>query len=316
MLLRTTTLVLVVVTVIAASTRASAQDAESDALIDQGVTLREQGRDAEARDLFERAYQRSRSARALAQLGLAEQALGEWVKAYTHVTAALAAGGAWIDERREPLEESLERITDHIGQLEVVGGVPGAEVRVNGELAGTLPLPESIPVLAGTVVLEVTAPGYVPTRRTIEVRARGRAREQVPLVASGSAQAPTEGGGAQPTRAPTGPDRGLIGGAIGGYAIAGVGLIVMAVFGGLTAAEHGDLAEGCGATRTCTSTDVADANTFALVSDVGLGVAVAGAVVGTILLAVGLSTDSSGEEATLTPWATPDGVGAIVRARF
>ena len=313
--LRTTTLVLVIVTT-AASSRASAQDAESEALIDQGVTLREQGRDAEARDVFERAYQRSHSARALAQLGLAEQALGEWVKAYTHVTAALAAGGAWIDERREPLGQSLERITGHIGHLEVVGGVPGAEVRVNGEPAGTLPLPEAVPVLAGTVVLEVTAAGYVSTRRTIEVRARGRAREQVSLVANGFAQASTEGGGAQPTSSPTDPDGGLIGGAVGGYAFAAAGLVVMAVFGGLTVAEHGELAEDCGATRTCTPTDIADAKTFALVSDVGLGVAVGAAVVGTILLAVGLSADSSEEQATLTPWATPDGIGVVARARF
>ena len=152
-------------------------------------------------------------------------------------------------------------------------------------------------------------------RRTIEVRAGSRARERITLVATG--RAPASGLPVEPPRGRTiEGDGNLIGGAIGGYAVAGAGLVVMAIFGGLTAAEHGQLTEGCGATRSCTPAAVSDANAFALVSDVGLGVALTGAAVGTILLAMGLSAGGSGEHTTLIPWVAPDSAGGMMRARF
>lgn len=79
-----------------------AQSAET--LIDEGVQLREQGRDAGALERFQRAYAESRSARALAQVALAEQALGRWVDANAHLTEALAMGGEWIETHRGPRE--------------------------------------------------------------------------------------------------------------------------------------------------------------------------------------------------------------------
>src|SRR5690606_29178158 len=89
------------------------------------------------------------------------------------------------------------------------------------------------------------------------------------------------------------------------------------IFGGLTASSHSALAEGCGATRSCTPADVAETNTFARVSDVSLGVTLAGAVVGSVLLAVGLSASGGSEQrATLTPWITPEGACAVEQLRF
>lgn len=292
-----------------------------EALIDEGVTLREEGRDAEALERFQRAYELTSSGHALAQIALAEQALGRWTDAYDHLTAALASGDPWVEARRSPLEQSLARIDEHVGRLELVEGVEGAEVRVNGEVVGTLPLSGPVTVPVGTVVLEVRAAGHVPMQRTLQIRAGARARERIVLVPTGEevastdAASPSVSGGSEPAAA--GSDDGLLGSAIGAYAVAGVGAVVMAAFGGLTIAEHGALSEGCGATSSCTPSDVADANTFALVSDIGLGVALAGAVVGTVLLIVGLSGDGGSEEqATLTPWFTADGGGAAARVRF
>ena len=56
---------------------------EADALITKGVGLREKGRDEEALDVFRQALAKSPSARARAQVALAEQALGMWVLAET-----------------------------------------------------------------------------------------------------------------------------------------------------------------------------------------------------------------------------------------
>src|SRR5689334_6453050 len=64
---------------------------EIEAIIEGGVQLREQGRDEEALRAFRRAFDASKSPRAQAQMGLAEQALGRWIAADKDVAAALAS---------------------------------------------------------------------------------------------------------------------------------------------------------------------------------------------------------------------------------
>ena len=69
---------LVLVALLSASF-ARAQDAE--ALVEEGLALRREGRDAEAAERFRAAYDVDHSARSLAQLAFAEQATGDWVAA-------------------------------------------------------------------------------------------------------------------------------------------------------------------------------------------------------------------------------------------
>jgi len=64
-----------------------------NAQISRGVALRRQGRDASALEVFQSAWRSSRAPRALAQVALAEQALGRWVAAEAHLVEALAAAG-------------------------------------------------------------------------------------------------------------------------------------------------------------------------------------------------------------------------------
>src|SRR5262249_14834291 len=110
-----------------------------EALVEQGVQARREGRDADALERFQAAYALSQAPRALAQIGLAEQALGRWVDAELHLTAALAADGdSWIDQHRTSLSEALRFVGEHLATLDVVGP-PGAEVRVDGRVVGTLP---------------------------------------------------------------------------------------------------------------------------------------------------------------------------------
>lgn len=115
-----------------------------------------------------------------------------------------------------------------------------------------------------------------------------------------------------------GPDGGLLGVAIASYAAGGAGLVVMAVLGGLALAEDAALAAGCGASASCSDAEVADANTFALASDVGLGVGVAGVAVGTVLLVVALSSGgaSSAGEVSVLPWVSPEGAGLVAGGSF
>src|SRR5262245_7061850 len=66
---------------------------EVEALIKSGVSLREQGKDEAALREFQRAHELSRAPRALAQIALAEQALGRWIDAEAHLEEALTAAG-------------------------------------------------------------------------------------------------------------------------------------------------------------------------------------------------------------------------------
>src|SRR5580704_12825575 len=68
-----------------------------EALIAEGIALREQGRDREALELFVRAAALAASPRATAQIGLAQQALGHWVEAEAGLRTALEQGtDPWI----------------------------------------------------------------------------------------------------------------------------------------------------------------------------------------------------------------------------
>jgi hypothetical protein len=162
--------------------------ADAEALIDRGFELRQKGDDQAALVQFQDAYALSKSARALAQIALAEQALGHWADAEAHLAWALQQTDApWITKNRALLEPALTEIQGHVGSLELTGGVVGAQVFLNGALAGTFPLQAPIRVPAGNVALEVHAPGYLPVVRTVIVQARGLARESVVMYADASA---------------------------------------------------------------------------------------------------------------------------------
>lgn len=115
--------------------------------------------------------------------------------------------------------------------------------------------------------------------------------------------------------APTGDDTLVIaGGAVLGAGAAG--FIAMGIFGGLALAEDARLRDGCGATRSCSEAEVADADTFALASDISLGLAGAAAIAGGILLAVGLTSGGADERAAVVPWIAPSGAGVVAHVPF
>jgi hypothetical protein len=174
----------------ARTARADTDAAEAERLISEGVALRQQAKDAEALADFTRAFELTHDPRARAQMGLAEEALGQWVLAETHLQEALAADSAWITRHRGDLSGALEDIRGHLGSLEVLEGTAGAEVLVNGLSVGRMPLTKPLRVPAGTVALEVRAPGFVPVARSVNVPANGVARETVGLARDEAWRAP------------------------------------------------------------------------------------------------------------------------------
>nr|MBK7069462.1 PEGA domain-containing protein [Deltaproteobacteria bacterium] len=153
-----------------------------NAQISRGVALRRQGRDAAALEVFQSAWRSSRAPRALAQVALAEQALGRWVAAEAHLVEALAAArDPWVRSRLAILQSALAEIRRHVGRLDVVGEPSGAEVVLDGAVVGQLPLSTMLRVPTGSLTFTVRSEGYFPVTRTVQVDGRYPLREPVRL---------------------------------------------------------------------------------------------------------------------------------------
>jgi hypothetical protein len=156
---------------------------EYDKLYSEGVELRRRHQDVEALDRFQRAHALKATPRTQAQIGFAEQALGRWVDAERDLKAALATGDAWIAKNKTAIDRALATADEHLGTLLIEGRPEGAEVRVGGVVAGSLPLKEPLRVPAGTITVELRAEGHAPGLRTIPVEAKKSHRERIELVA-------------------------------------------------------------------------------------------------------------------------------------
>ena len=127
--------------------------ASADPCVDgvrDGVALRRQGRDVEALALFRDVVARCPQPRVRVQLAWAEQAVGRWIDAERDLRAALAGqGDAWVEQRRARLELDLAHIREHLGQLQITGGVAGAEVLLDGVVVATLPMAGPVSAVVG-----------------------------------------------------------------------------------------------------------------------------------------------------------------------
>lgn len=158
--------------------RAFAGAPEADALVKEGIVLRRKGDDAVALRKFEEAYQMVKSPRTLAQIALAEQALGRWAAAHDHLVSALGAkDDVWIAKNTGSLTQALNMVAEHVGKLEILGGSPGAELRLNGVLQGTLPLSGPLTIATGIVTVDLSAPRCQPIQRAASVLAGQMTRE-------------------------------------------------------------------------------------------------------------------------------------------
>ena len=192
--------VLIVLGPAAVGLGAFAGAADYESLMRDAVSKRRAGDDTAALKLFQQAYELNKTAKALAQMGLAEQALGRWGSADRHLRQALETGATdpWIKKNRPAIGTSLDTIASHVGQLDVIGQPPGAEVRVDGEGVGQLPLAHPITVTAGGVAVEVSARGYLPILRSTMVSPGKLTRELFNLQSTAPAADQTPASGRAP----------------------------------------------------------------------------------------------------------------------
>jgi tetratricopeptide (TPR) repeat protein len=153
-----------------------------DGLLSDGISLRKQGDDARALPLFQQAHDLEPSPRTAAQLGLVEMALGRWVPAENHLSEALSfSGDDWIVRNGPQLRGAIASVRENIGEIEVTGGPPAAEVTVNGNPVGRLPLRAPARVAAGTAQVAVRASGYRDAATSAEVEGGKRVAVRIVL---------------------------------------------------------------------------------------------------------------------------------------
>lgn len=279
----------------AGPTKAHGQEVEQ--LIEAGVDLREQGKDRAALAKFREAFVLSKSSQALAQIALAEQALGRWVDAEAHLREALSTkSNRWVNKRRPLLTRALASIQGRLARLSVEASVEGAEISVNGKSVGHHPMAAPVYVIAGSTVIEVSAEGYWSLSRKVELGGGARAKESFSLVpkpveaAAPPSPAPQFSEAAPVVVAEPGPEPGpdlLPAGivAAGGAAVAaGAGIAFLLVRNGHIDEYNDDSVclaggrtrdENCGASLDSAN----DAETVMVASFVGAGVLAATAVV-------------------------------------
>ena len=297
---------------------AAAQGEGSRELLDRALALREQGQDEEALALFRRAHELDPSAQTLGQIALAEQALGRFREAERDLRRALEMGGPWVEQYHAALGEALETIRGHLGTLELTGGVDGAEVRVNGEVVGALPL-APFSVEAGVAIVVVSAPGFLPYQRQLEIAPREHARREVALVARPETIAETAAPTLTEATEPPGPavpppdlDGGLIAGTIIAFTLAAGGIATFGGAGAAAQAEYDGLAASCGATMACSEADVSSLRSLSLAADIGLGVGATALVIGAVMVGVVVASSPGGQSARLEVGPS----GASLRGAF
>jgi tetratricopeptide (TPR) repeat protein len=279
---------------------AHAQDA--DALIDEGIALREAGRDTEALARFEEAHALAPGPQSLAQIALAEQALGRFVEAEEHLREALASDtDRFIRRNRALLEGALEELAGHIGELSLTGGVAGARVRVEGIDRGTLPLPAPLRLDAGTVRVEVDADGFAPFDGSVVVR--GGQSTTLPIsLEPRSVHRGTNAHALPPWALPA------------GLSLAGAGAVGLGIGAGLLVVRE-DHAQ---ARLICSDAEASCRGRYQAALDAEAG-AIAGFVAGGLLAAGGAAVLIAGALAAPSDGAVacaPSGLGAVCAGRF
>ncbi len=322
---------------------AARAESDPDALLRRGVELRRAGKDDQALDKFRQAYKIRPTPRARAQVGLAEQALGQWIDAESDLLAALgsAATDSWIAKNKPALSQALAAVEDHLGNVQILGAPRGATVKVDDREVGTLPMAEPAHVFAGEVMVAVSAPGHVEIRRKLNVSPRAMVRETFSLVAVQPDVAAAAGGSKRPaaeieaprpltetvarteTTTPAERGRGIT--RMQGWAIASAAAGVAAggvagYFVSRAIARNNDSKAGCDGNACDPPGKQARLDALAAGNKATIASIVSGALVatGVVLFIAGRPRAEEGAASALmiTPAIAPDGLALIGTLRF
>jgi hypothetical protein len=159
----------------AASGQTIQNDSAGEEQIAQGIALRRAGNDQAALRLFlDQEKRNPDSVRLLLHITTAALATGKWATAFEYMQrAAVHKEDPYFQRHLDAIENVEHAISQHVGQFRARGTPSGAEVRLSGEVVGTLPMDRAKALEVGSYVLEVSKPGFFSLRRPITIGADG-----------------------------------------------------------------------------------------------------------------------------------------------
>jgi hypothetical protein len=159
------------------------ESAEVEAILKRGIQLRRDGQDEAALAVFQEAEaQAPNSVRVLLHVATAAQAASKWLLADEYLKRADSHNtDQYYQKYRAEIDEVRATTAQRVGHFRVVGEPSGAEVTLNGQVVGTLPMENPKTLEAGTYVLEVSKPGFFRLRRPLSVPGGVLTRETVEL---------------------------------------------------------------------------------------------------------------------------------------
>jgi tetratricopeptide (TPR) repeat protein len=155
----------------AAPTEAAIREASDH--YEAGLALYADGEFKRAAIEFDRAYELVPNYRALYNIGQVRIQLHDYARASKALKAYLEQGGDKIEpERRKSVTDDLEMLATRTAQLTVESNEAGAQVLVDGELAGTTPLAEPLLLDTGDHRIAIQKDGFETREETITLASR------------------------------------------------------------------------------------------------------------------------------------------------
>ncbi len=301
-----------------APTGASAQEqteAAATALFDQGRSLMQQGKYAEACPKLAESERLAPSGGTLLNLGECYEHTGQtasaWVAWKDAAARANAAGKTDVEKRALARAAALEPNLSKLAiSVDPASDVPGLEVKRDGVRVGHAEFGLPIPVDPGTHVVEATAPSKQPFSGKVDVAAKQASATLTVTLADAPQAAPAPSPAVAPAPAPATPaapatpeqppstwsSQKTVALIVGGVGVVGIG--VGSVFGLIAKSKNDQALQNCRTSTLCSPTGLSltdDAKSAATVSTIAFaagGVALAGGIV------LWLTAPSSSAQAT------------------
>jgi hypothetical protein len=298
----------------------------------KGKALLKAGNVRGAYEEYKAAFNLRKSFDAAANLGNLELSLGMPRDAAEHLAFSLrnyaptGATAATLDRTRQLLAQARAQVTT----LTIQVNVDGAEVAIDGQVVGRSPIVEEVYVDPGEHTIEARLVSYPTARVTINPEKGGS--QQVALKLDAPAPPPTA---SATTTAPPPSPRPSKPVLIAGGAAAGVGVVLGAVFAGVSSSKASSVATqrtalmktgtpvmcGVGAQATSACADLADTvNAKRTFANASVWSFVGGGAVGVATLIYGLATPKRAAPAKpdvrVVPAAGPQGAGLELRGTW
>jgi tetratricopeptide (TPR) repeat protein len=147
-----------------------------------GLALYADGEFKRAAIEFDRAYELVPNYRALYNIGQVRIQLHDYARAFKALQSYLKEGGSKIDaDRHKSVTDDLEMLATRTATLSVDCNEAGAEILVDGELAGTTPLPEPLLLDTGDHRITVRKDGFDPHETPLTLASRDNQSLRVDL---------------------------------------------------------------------------------------------------------------------------------------